>query len=117
MKRKRNNISSSMTDIAFLLLLFFLLLAITSTMLPTPIEVPETAWNQTFQEQGLQLFVTAEGSVWYENQVTSLPYLPQSDIVSIYADKKTPYAAIEPLIVHLQHNGTHIIHCLVEQIP
>ena len=117
MRRKRNNISSSMTDIAFLLLLFFLLLAITSTMLPTPIEIPETAWNQTFQEQGVQLFVTAEGLIWHENTIISLPHIPQSDIISIYADKKTPYASIEPLIAHLQQNGTQVIHCLVEQIP
>jgi biopolymer transport protein ExbD len=115
MRKKKNNISSSMTDIAFLLLLFFLLLAITSTMLPTPIEISNASWTQTYQEKGIQLFVTEVGEIWYENNITTLSHIPQSEIVSIYADKKTPYNKIAPLIEHLQKNGTQVIHCLVEQ--
>ncbi len=104
-----------MTDIAFLLLLFFLIFAITSLTTPTPIDAAGTDWNTPFDEQGLLLIVNSEGRLFLQGNPIELGEIPHSEVISLLSDKDTPFSVIAPIIDQLRLLGVATIHCIVEQ--
>ena len=115
MKRRILRTSSAMTDIAFLLLLFFLIFAITSLTTPIPIDAADTDWNTPYREQGLLLSVSSEGSLFLQGKQIEPGEIPHSEVVSMLSDKDTPFSAIAPIIDQLRVSGVETIHCIVEQ--
>jgi len=104
-----------MTDIAFLLLLFFLIFTITSLTTPTPIDAADTGWNTPYGEQGMLLIVNSEGRLFLRGNPIALGEIPHSEVVSLLSDRETPFSAIAPVIGQLGLLGVETIHCIVEQ--
>ena len=115
MKRRALRTNSAMTDIAFLLLLFFLIFAITSLTTPIPIDVADTSWNTPYGEQGMLLVVNSEGKLFLEGNPIELGEIPHSDVVSLLSDRETPFSAMAPIIGQLGLLGVETIHCIVEE--
>lgn len=103
-----------MTDIAFLLLLFFLVFAISSEILPVPLDPADSSSNKIAEESEIQLLVDAAGNLYLNDSAISIEEIPVGKTVSLMADKDTPFAAIFPVIEYLRSNGTKTLRCLVE---
>ena len=115
MKRRSLQTNSAMTDIAFLLLLFFLIFAITSLITPTPIDAADTIWNSPHEAPGMLLIVDSKGMLFLEGNPIELGEIPYSEVVSLLSDRKTPFSAIAPVIGQLRLMDVATIHCIVEQ--
>jgi biopolymer transport protein ExbD len=103
-----------MTDIAFLLLLFFLILALSTRLTPIPITAATSA-EALQAESSAVIFLGLDGSLFYEDKQISLELLPKEKEVTLLADKDTPFGKINPVLETLRKNGTTTIHCLVGQ--
>ena len=117
MRKKRLPIASAMTDIAFLLLLFFLILAISTTMQPVAIDTPQARQPERREEADFELFVAANGTIHLNGAPIALTDLPVGEPVALLADKQTPYQDIEPILQQLQRSGTRTVHLVVECAP
>lgn len=115
MKTRALRTNTAMTDIAFLLLLFFLIFAITSLTIPIPVDPADTVWNAPYKAQGMLLTVDSEGRLFLEGNPIELGQIPLSDSVSLLSDRETPFSAIAPIIGQLGLLGFETIHCIVEQ--
>lgn len=105
-----------MSDIAFLLLLFFLIIAITTRQTPVPIVAAQSPFSGELQENHPTLYLEKNGSLYYEGDSIALDQIPQVDELCLMADKATPFSSLAPVIKALQENGVTTIHCLVEEI-
>ncbi|MFA7119596.1 MAG: biopolymer transporter ExbD [Sphaerochaetaceae bacterium] len=113
---KHKNISSSaMTDVAFLLLFFFLILAVTTKTTPVKIEQAQSQDYQMLEKDYPILYLAKDGTLYYQNKTIDLANLPQADELSIMADANTEFKDIKPIIDALQGQGTNKIHCLVKE--
>jgi biopolymer transport protein ExbD len=110
--KKRNKISaefsmSSLTDIIFLLLIFFML---TSSMVQISVELPESN-SQTVAPTDMAVMITLAGELTYNGKTirqSDLSKLVSADIkksenpenatLSIIAEKGVPWKKIAPLI-------------------
>jgi len=106
--------SSSMSDIAFLLLLFFLILAITTKTTPFPIDEAESPTYEELTERYPVLYVDKTGTISYHDKIVTIDQIPQEEELCLMADKATPYGILSPIISRLHEQGTTTIHCLVE---
>lgn len=106
-----------MTDIAFLLLLFFLTFAIASIALPIPLDPATTEHNKPTGEQNVQLIVDSQGTLYLFGKPVSIDEIPTSLAVSLLADKETPFSKIAPIIDRLRQTGTESISCIVQDYP
>jgi len=115
MRKKRTTPPTAMTDIAFLLLLFFLILAITTHTLPEPIQPAQTASSTTYETTDAILMVTPEGTLYYQGKSITLEEIPTTEEISLLADKNTPFKTIAPVIDALKKKGITTLHCIVEE--
>ncbi|MDY0289702.1 MAG: biopolymer transporter ExbD [Sphaerochaeta sp.] len=115
MRKKRSPAPTAMTDIAFLLLLFFLILAISTHVLPIPLTPAQSDSSATTDEPPHLLLVSPNGDLYYQGNPTSLDQLPETEEFSLLADKDTPFKKIAPIIKALQEKGITTLHCVVEQ--
>lgn len=110
---KRN--STAMTDIAFLLLLFFLVMAVTGFRTPAVVNPPVEEQGVFINEQeALRLYITAQGELLGESGPLTLEAceaslesntMASNRNVVITADKKTKFKDIAPVIAMLQRQG------------
>ena len=115
-KRKHNNVSVplfSTSDIAFLLLIFIMLLALMNYRKEVKIDYPEarTVLN-TNAEENLEVWINIEGDIFLNGNPADLRALETSIIelyqseqdtrVHIIADRNTPYARINSVLEVLQ---------------
>ena len=114
MRKKRSAAPTAMTDIAFLLLLFFLILAISTHVLPIPLTPAQSETSSTTDEPKHLLLVSSEGELFYQGKAVLLEYLPSAEEFSLLADKDTPFIMIAPIIKALQEKGITTLHCIVE---
>ena len=114
MRKKRSPAPTAMTDIAFLLLLFFLILAISTHILPIPLTPAQSNTSTTKEDAKHLILVTPNGDLYYQNKAVLLEDLPYSEEFSLLADKDTPFKTIAPIIKALQEKGVTTLHCIVE---
>ena len=111
--------SSSLADIAFLLLIFFMVSTVFRTDKDRPIEWTEAAAAEKIDEKVkniLNIWVERDGSVWINDAEvamenvgeTVLPIYRQSDqhlVISIRGDRDTPYTYMSQLQEELVSAG------------
>lgn len=103
-----------MSDIAFLLLLFFLILAITSRTTPVEITAPNApAWEE-LQEEYPTIYVSREGALYLGEEPLDLAVTTLPEEICLLADKETPFALIRPVLDLLRERQVTTIHCLVQ---
>lgn len=117
MRKKRSPAPTAMTDIAFLLLLFFLILAISTHVLPIPLTPAQSATSSTIEEAKHLLLVKANGELYYQEKAVLLEDLPSAEEFSLLADKETPFSTLSPIIDTLKQRGVTTLHCIVEPKP
>lgn len=114
MRKKRSTAPTAMTDIAFLLLLFFLILAISTHVLPIPLNPAQSETSSLTDEPENLLLVSTDGDLYYQGKAVLLEDLPTTDEFSLLADKDTPFKTIAPIIKALKEKGVTTLHCIVE---
>ncbi|MDR2598065.1 MAG: biopolymer transporter ExbD [Treponema sp.] len=104
---------NSMSDVAFLLLIFIMLVALINYRKEVKIEYPEAKTAlRTSAEKNLEVWINIEGSIFLdgeasdylslENKITEL-YLNAPDTrVHIIADRNTPYEKVNSVLEILQ---------------
>jgi len=111
-RRKRKNFIiplNSMSDVAFLLLIFIMLVALINYRKEIKIEYPEAKTAlRTSAEKNLEVWVDKEGSIYLDGDPSDYLGLEQkiSDIyrtapdtrVHIIADRSTPYEKINSIL-------------------
>jgi biopolymer transport protein ExbD len=111
--------SSSLADIAFLLLIFFMVSTVFRTDKDRPIEWAAAAATEKIDEKTkniLNIWVERDGSIWMNDQQvpmedvgeTVLPLYAQSErhlVISIRGDRETPYSFIDALQSELVSAG------------
>jgi biopolymer transport protein ExbD len=102
-----------MSDIAFLLLIFIMVIALTNYRKEVKIEYPEaTTVLNTGAERNLEVWVDREGHIYIAGDPANLPMLEQAIIdfyvtapdtrIHIIADRYTPYEKINAVLEILQ---------------
>ncbi|MBN2859950.1 MAG: biopolymer transporter ExbD [Sphaerochaetaceae bacterium] len=115
MRRKRTPSASALTDIAFLLLLFFLILAVTTRQLPADITLPHTASAQKADESSPTLTVNDQGKVFLEQEAITIRAIPFSETYTLIAHRDTPFTHIAPVLEHLRSLNVEVLECIVEE--
>ncbi|WP_332446052.1 biopolymer transporter ExbD [Sphaerochaeta sp.] len=114
MRKQRPTPPSALSDIAFLLLLFFLIMAITSVQTPVPLD-PAQAQAKSFDTSDLPvLLVAKDGSLYLDGNPVRLEELPNNRRYALLSDASTPYATIHPIIEALRKQGVQTLSCIVE---
>lgn len=111
--------SSSLADIAFLLLIFFMVSTVFATDRERPIEWAEAEATEKIDEKTkniLNIWVERDGSIWMNDQQypmedvgeVVLPLYAASDrhlVISIRGDRDTPYSIMDQLQKELVSAG------------
>lgn len=124
MKRRRiRRSATAMTDIAFLLLLFFLVMAIVGFRTPVAIDPPDARSGSLIRHGAdRKLYITEDGTLYDGNGPVSMAQLA-SEIASamavdaeiiITADRNTQFQDIIPVIDLLQEHGVPQVGFAVE---
>lgn len=101
-----------MADIAFLLLIFFMLSAIVDMEKEIPLQLPESGIMESHTGGFLSIWVTAEGEIFYDNKSDTLANLagyagyrvavnPETKAL-IIADKNVRYSRINSVMETLR---------------
>ncbi len=113
MRRRKPHVASAMTDIAFLLLLFFLIFSITTHRVPSDVTLAASETAEIADDHQLILAVDADGNVYTGDQIIAIADIAYVPVVSVYADEAVPFSALYPLLQHLQENGVPTVQCVV----
>ena len=111
--------SSSLADIAFLLLIFFMVTTVFRTTKERDIVWPEAVSTQKIDEKKkfvLSVWLEREGAIWINDRPVALPDVSNivaplyasSDrrlVISIRGDREVPYRFIDALTKELQEGG------------
>ena len=112
LKRRKKNFYiplNSMSDVAFLLLIFIMLVALINYRKEVKIEYPEARTAlRTSAEKNLEVWVDSEGAIYLDGDLSDFLALEQkiADLyrtapdtrVHIIADRNTPYEKINSLL-------------------
>ncbi len=123
--KKRNPIVpvNSMSDIAFLLLIFIMLISLINYRREIKIDYPEAESQEVTQaEKNLEIWVDRRGTIFYEGERQSLSGIEgiiadgvaedPSVRVHILADKNTPYKHVDgvlEILKLLQHRAVSLV--------
>ena len=116
LRRKRKSFSiplNSMSDVAFLLLIFIMIVALINYRKEVKIEYPEAKTAlRTNAEKNLEVWIDREGAIFLDGDAADLPalerkiteiYITAPDTrVHIIADRYTPYEKINNALEVLQ---------------
>lgn len=111
--------SSSLADIAFLLLIFFMVSTVFRSDKQRPIDWPQAGAAKKIDEKVkniLNIWVEQDGSIWINDQEYTMdevsgvvgPLYAQSDrhlVISVRADQDTPYSFIDAVQKELVSAG------------
>ena len=110
---------SSMADIAFLLLIFFILSSILEMEKEVPINLPESRISVSESKKFFNIFVTPDGHYIYDNRIDTLQNLRgyaiykssgNSDVKAmINADRELPFEYINNVMEVLRDSGVYNI--------
>lgn len=109
--------TSAMSDIAFLLLMFFIVFAIVSGHIPPSVTPPSAIGEEALLEDLPIIYVDNEGVLFIDDHVVSLESVPYQERYGLLASKNTPFSIISPLIEHLRTKGAVTLICLVASEP
>ena len=131
LKRRRNKLFIvplfSMSDVAFLLLIFIMLLALINYRKEVSIEYPvaQTVLN-TNAERNLEVWIDNEGYIYLdgdpadfralENAITDLYQSTQETRVHIIADRNTPYSNVNAVVEVLQLLQYRLVSFVVKNV-
>jgi len=104
---------NSMSDVAFLLLIFIMLVALINYRKEVKIEYPEARTAlRTSEKKNLEVWVNKEGDIFldgdpagykdFENKIDDLYRTAPDTRVHIIADKNTPYEKINSILEIMQ---------------
>ena len=103
---------STMADIAFLLLIFFMLSAIVDTEKEIPLQLPESGIMESQTGGFLSIWVTEQGEIYFDNKSDTLENLPGFAEYSlamnpeikalIIADKKVHFSRVNSVMEALR---------------
>ena len=113
MRRKRKVATAIFTDVAFILILFFLVFAITSQRTPIPVDLPIANSAKEAQKPGLQLFVDKDGTLYNQEWKIDLDQIAYAERISVYADEATEFSLVLPILQRLAELGVPIVQCVV----
>ena len=116
----------AMTDIAFLLLLFFMVFAIISEQTPQQMSLPRvSAANPDAREDQYRVYVMRDGALYADDGPITLNEYAQTAAAEmershdflpvILADEQTPYRHIAPLLEALRSMGVQQAGFLAER--
>lgn len=114
MRRRRSLSTALFTDVAFILLLFFLVFAITSRRFPIPLELPTASQAEEAHQAGIHLYIDSEGTIHTDEHVITLDQITYAESVSVYADESTDFSLVLPILQHLAQVGIEKVQCIVE---
>jgi len=114
-RKKRRNSGvpfSTMADIAFLLLIFFMLSAIVDMEKEIPLQLPESEIMESQAGGALSIWITSQGEIFYDNKSDTLENLagyagyriavnPETKAL-IIADRNVPYSRINSVMETLR---------------
>lgn len=113
MRKKRPSPPAALTDIAFLLLLFFLILAIEAPQYTLPkaqqVEIVDTSSIPTIE--------ILDSTLLLDNTTIALEDIPYQKQYILKTGQDTPYRLIQPIMDHLTELGVEKLSCLVEEAP
>ncbi|MGE4526458.1 MAG: biopolymer transporter ExbD [Sphaerochaeta sp.] len=115
MRKKRPTPPSALTDIAFLLLLFFLIMAITSFQTPVPLDPAQAQAQEIDLSTIPTLYIAKTGELYQEGKPTTIESIEADTSYALLADKATEFSAIHPIIEALKSKGVATLHLLVEE--
>ncbi len=119
MKHKHTSLSlGSMTDIAFLLLLFFMVLSIQAFQMPADIQLPQEQATIASEEPAVfRIFVTQDG-VWLDEMGNKLDIeqlqLQSDTAICVSADAQARIEQVYPMIQLLGEQGISNVSFAVE---
>lgn len=127
-KKKAPNIPvSSMADIAFLLLVFFMVTSVLETDPEVQIAVPEVKQGQQLKKKISNIYLSNDGSVHYNTLRVTLPEAinfvrakraTTPDLrVLIHADKELEYEKIDKVFLLLKEAGALKISLVTQTAP
>jgi biopolymer transport protein ExbD len=111
--------SSSLADIAFLLLIFFMVTTVFRSEAERPIEWPEAAATEQIDEKRdniMYVWVERNGDIWINDRLIPMPNVSdivgpawvqsgQRLIISLRADSNVPYRFVDALQDQLKQAG------------
>ena len=114
---------NSMSDIAFLLLIFIMLISLINYRQEIKIEYPEAEFQEVTQaDKNLEIWVNVEGTIFFNGKAVSLTALEgiiadevtedPSVRIHVIADRNTPYRHIHKvieLLKLLQHRVVSLV--------
>lgn len=114
---------NAMSDIAFLLLIFIMLISLINYRREIPIEYPEALESEVVQaDRNLELWVRTDGTLYYEGRAIGLTEMESIVVdavaadpsvrIHILADRNTPYrhvADIFEVLQLLQHRVVSLV--------
>ena len=114
-RRKKNFLipTSSMSDVAFLLLIFIMLVSLINYRKVVKIDYPEAKTaGRVSDEKNLEIWVDLQGDIYLDGNISSLKVVEQ-DIVEMYkkapdtrvhiiADQNTPFESVHQILDILQ---------------
>jgi biopolymer transport protein ExbD len=118
---------NSMSDVAFLLLIFIMLVALINYRKEVKIEYPEAQTVlRTSEEKNLEIWVDKEGGIYLDGYEADIPALEQTiaDLyrgapdtrVHIIADRNTPYEKINAVLEVLQILQYRVVSFVVKNV-
>ncbi|MPM23241.1 hypothetical protein SDC9_69706 [bioreactor metagenome] len=115
MRKKRPTPPSALTDIAFLLLLFFLIMAITSFQTPVPLDPAQAKAQKIDLSIIPTLYIAKDGKIYQEGRLITIEQVEEKPSYSLLADRATGFSTIHPIIEALKNKGVETLHLLVEE--
>ncbi len=114
---------NSMSDIAFLLLIFIMLISLINYRKEVKIEYPESDFQEITQgDKNIEIWIDIEGNYYYNgdlNSINNIEGLVAQEIaenpsvrIHILADKNTPYKnvnSIVEILKLLQHRAVSLV--------
>jgi biopolymer transport protein ExbD len=111
MRKRRTRSPATLTDIAFLLLLFFLILAVETPNYP----LPEAQQPHDITHQDLPTLEVKGTTVLLGSNPIEIKDIAYQDHYILKTSKETPYGIIHPIINHLTEMGVVTLSLLVQE--
>jgi len=119
---------NAMSDIAFLLLIFIMLISLINYRQEIKIEYPEAEFQEVTQaDKNLEIWIDAAGGIFFDGKAVSLTVLEGiiADAVSedpsvrihVLADRNTPYRHVNGVIELLKLLQHRVVSLVVREKP
>lgn len=118
---------SSMADIAFLLLVFFMVTSVLDSDPDVQVSLPEVPGGEQLNKKIANIYLGADKSIYYNTMKMSLPeainnvrakLATNPDLkVLVHADKELPYSDVDSLFEYLKEAGALKVSLVTQTNP